>query len=234
MLFSSVARAASRVASPEQWIALARLADAALESVFPWREPLASRLQARGLLPCPETPARWVAASVPFSNPSVRHMVHALKFGGSWEAAALGGHLLAARLRRCERWWRAHQKTICLVPVPLSPARQEERGFNQAERLAFWLLVSLWKEVPFLARRVVCGNRLLARTRNTLQQSLLRDAALRKANVRGAFAVRGKADPNTVYILIDDVATTGATLRECRRVLRAFGARSVKALVLAA
>lgn len=233
MIFFSVARTASRVASPEQWIALARLADVALESVFPWRKPLASRLQVRNL-PCPETPTRWVAASVPFSNPSVRHMVHALKFGGSWEAAALGGHLLAARLRSWEYLWRAPQKTICLVPIPLSPARQEERGFNQAERLSFWLLVSLWKEAPFLARRVVCGYRLLARTRNTLQQSLLRDATLRKANVQGAFAVREKVYPNTVYILIDDVATTGATLRECRRVLRASGARCVKALVLAA
>ena len=60
------------------------------------------------------------------------------------------------------------------------------------------------------------------------------ESAAREANVRGAFAVRraGKVRGRTV-LLIDDVFTTGATLRECSRVLKAAGAREVRAVTLA-
>jgi competence protein ComFC len=111
-----------------------------------------------------------------------------------------------------------------VIPVPLHPRRERERGFNQS---------------AVLARRVAGAKGLrtatgwLVRTKNVPPQATLESAA-REMNVRGAFTVRmpGKVRGKTV-LLVDDVFTTGATLRECSRVLKAAGAREVRALTLA-
>jgi ComF family protein len=104
------------------------------------------------------------------------------------------------------------------VPVPLHPTRLRERGYNQAYELLRPLARSL--HIPL-------AESLLARTRATPAQANL-DATARRQNLRGAFgfhapALRGIA-PEAVHVaLVDDVMTTGATLRECARVLRRAG-----------
>jgi len=112
-----------------------------------------------------------------------------------------------------------------LVPVPLHPSRERERGFNQS----LWL-AQCWAEVL-----PVAGVQLLLnRSRWTGTQTRL-DREERRRNVRGAFAVC----PNVVvsadltYVLTDDVFTTGSTLNECCRVLRRAGAVHLKVLTLA-
>jgi competence protein ComFC len=111
-----------------------------------------------------------------------------------------------------------------LVPVPLHPARRRERGFNQARLLARDL-------AKLRGMRVFRGS--LVKTRNAPAQAGLR-AADRERNVRRAYAVRR---PDRVrgktLILVDDVTTTGATLRECARVLVEAGAKEVRAITLA-
>lgn len=113
-----------------------------------------------------------------------------------------------------------------LLPVPLSPARLRERGYNQAHELA-----------RALARRrgLRCEPHLLLRVRDNEHQATLRLDA-RAANVRGVFAV----DPLHVdelrgcsVALLDDVMTTGATLYELARVLLQAGVMSVQAWVVA-
>lgn len=108
------------------------------------------------------------------------------------------------------------------VPVPLHWRRRWQRGFNQADELARYL------GLPVLAA--------LRRTRHTLAQASLH-AHERQANVRGVFAVRrrfrhGGLDGLSV-VLVDDVITTGATLRACALVLREAGAREVRAATAA-
>jgi len=111
-----------------------------------------------------------------------------------------------------------------LVPVPLHPARRRERGFNQARLLARDLGAQR-------GLGVLAGS--LVKTRNASAQAGLR-AADRERNVRGVYAVK---HPDRVrgrtLILVDDVTTTGATLRECARVLRTAGAKEVRAITLA-
>jgi ComF family protein len=111
-----------------------------------------------------------------------------------------------------------------ILPVPLHVSRLRERGFNQA---------------ALLARRI--GKRagaavklsLLRKTRPTPPQATLHVDERRK-NLKGAFrleteeAVRGKK-----IVLVDDVATTGATLNEAARVLKKAGAERVEAIVAA-
>jgi ComF family protein len=114
-----------------------------------------------------------------------------------------------------------------VVPVPLHWRRQLARGFNQTEELASQLGLPL------------C--RALARTRATRPQFGLRPGA-RQRNVDAAFAPRrrlipwpGAAPPlnDACVVVVDDLATTGATLRECGIVLRRMGAREVRTLTAA-
>ena len=111
-----------------------------------------------------------------------------------------------------------------LVPVPLHPARRRERGFNQSRLLA--------RDLARL-RNVEVLDGCLIKTRNAPAQAGLR-AADRERNVRSAYAVRrpGRIRGKTL-VLVDDVTTTGATLRECARVLMAAGAKEVRAITLA-
>jgi ComF family protein len=110
-----------------------------------------------------------------------------------------------------------------IVPVALHPARIRARGFSPAASLA--AQASRAVGVPL-------ATRLLERVRDTPSQTGL-DARARRRNVAGCFALLPRARvPETVW-LVDDVVTTGATLGEAARVLRAAGARSVAAVCLA-
>jgi predicted amidophosphoribosyltransferase len=110
---------------------------------------------------------------------------------------------------------------VCLIPIPLAPARARERGYNQAERLAAGLAACTGLPVR---------PELLVRTRHTATQTALPPEA-RRANVAGAFAARGSGGIRAV--LVDDVFTTGATLLAAAGALAAGGARSVEAVTFA-
>jgi competence protein ComFC len=111
-----------------------------------------------------------------------------------------------------------------IVPVPLHPARRRERGFNQARLLA--------RDLASLRGLAVLDGALV-KTRNAPAQAGL-GAAERERNVRSAYAVKRPARVRgRTLILVDDVTTTGATIRECARVLNEAGAREVRAITLA-
>lgn len=110
-----------------------------------------------------------------------------------------------------------------VVPVPLHPARKRERGFNQAELLAEALS----------ARANLSMRNALERTRYTTTQTAF-DRTERMENLHNAFRLRKNADVRGLRVLlIDDVLTTGSTLSECARVLKAAGAISVHAATAA-
>jgi ComF family protein len=110
-----------------------------------------------------------------------------------------------------------------IVPVPLHPARQRERGFNQASLLAELLS----------AQTSIRCRPLLKRIRYTTTQTAL-DRAERMENLHNAFRLRKNADVRGLRVLlIDDVLTTGSTLNECARVLKGAGAISVHAATAA-
>lgn len=116
-----------------------------------------------------------------------------------------------------------HWSIDLVIPVPLSPARQRQRGYNQASVLARPLALALQK--PLVSRG-------LKKCRETPSQ-VGRSASERWENVQGAF----EADPQYVIgrsvLLIDDVFTTGATLNACAEALLAAGASATYGLTLA-
>ncbi len=126
----------------------------------------------------------------------------------------------------------AELKRPRLVPVPLAPSRKLERGYDQADVLAR----AIGLELGFTV------TRKLVRTRATPPQGEPGSRS-RTANVSGAFALArtqlrfwrapSALDPRQPLLLVDDVVSSGATLAECARVLRAAGAKCVGALALA-
>lgn len=113
----------------------------------------------------------------------------------------------------------------CLVPVPLHKVRERDRGFNQSRILAEALLPAFPKATLHTA---------LERIRPTLTQSSLNDPKRRLENVRGAFAMPLANDlEGRRVLLIDDVSTSGGTVRECATALARAGAGSVDVFVVA-
>ena len=146
----------------------------------------------------------------------VRDAVHALKFGGRRSVARPLADLIV------EECATVLDRPCTLVPVPLAPARERERGFNQALLLAERLGERL---------RLDVRTRWLVRRRPTAVQSDL-SAPERRANVADAFAAASAVSGRAV-VVVDDVITTGATVGECARVLTAAGAASVGVLTVA-
>ena len=111
-----------------------------------------------------------------------------------------------------------------VAPIPLHWWRKWTRGYNQAEAVARELAAGL---------NVAFAPKLLRRVKWTTQQSQPTRAS-RRENVRGAFAVaRGARLVGKTVLLVDDVMTTGSTLGEAARTLRAAGADRVIVAVLA-
>ncbi|MFC1892764.1 ComF family protein [Chloroflexota bacterium] len=111
-----------------------------------------------------------------------------------------------------------------LVPVPLHRKRLRERGYNQSGLLA--------REIGKLANLPVVDN-YLVRQRHAPPQARTRTVEERRTNVAQAFACRDQRLQNKQVLLIDDVATSGATVDACAAALKANGTASVWALVLA-
>jgi competence protein ComFC len=109
-----------------------------------------------------------------------------------------------------------------LTAVPLNSWKKRWRGFNQAELLA--------RELARLSDRPYVE--LLVRKVKTASQ-VRKGRTERLANLKGAFAVVPFSPCAPVVTLVDDVMTTGSTLEECARTLKAAGAKTVYAIVFA-
>ncbi len=119
----------------------------------------------------------------------------------------------------------AHLTFDYIVPIPLHWSRYAWRGYNQAEEMAHVLAQKAHKPVAHLLKRV----------RRTLYQSFFKGDA-RARNVENVFAVRG-ADKhlykNKQLLLVDDVMTSGATLKEAAKALWSLQPASITAIVVA-
>jgi len=182
--------------------------------------PQCGRPQADGML-CQachaEATAIIVRSAFVYEEP-VRGLIHSLKYRGATSLAAPLGRRMA------DAWSKLHLQTDVLIPVPLHPRRELRRGYNQSLLLA---------QSMGLAIQIAVTGDTLRRSRDTASQTHL-NRAERRHNVENAFLcdndrmIRGKR-----VTLVDDVATTGATLEACAGVLREQGVLSVDAFTLA-
>ncbi len=145
----------------------------------------------------------------------LQNAVQAFKYNDATELSErLAARLIVALL---ERNWQID----VIVPVPLFAEREAERGYNQSTLLSGHLVSALGIPV-----RADC----LKRVRDTKQQALLSQLERRK-NVENAFEASEEVKALSI-LLVDDVITTGSTLRECASALRAKGADRIYAIAI--
>lgn len=144
-------------------------------------------------------------------------LIHRLKYGGQIAIARILGTVLARRIEE-----RDLRSVDALVPVPLHPAREAKRGYNQAGEIARFASELL---------RIPVRDRLAERIRNTDEQAAL-PAIVRRVNVSEAFEVRARRVPESVAI-VDDVLTTGATADALAHAFKRAGCRHIEVWAVA-
>jgi ComF family protein len=151
----------------------------------------------------------------------LRELIHSYKF----EKRRGLARTFSSLIREYKRGYVEQHEVI--VPVPLTPSRLSERGFNQASLIA----EQIAKESS-----IVLAEECLSRRGNSKPQSRIGAVAERLANLKDRFTVRERyrdAIRKRSVLVFDDVLTTGATSSACARALMSAGAALVDVLTIA-
>lgn len=150
---------------------------------------------------------------------TLQQLIHLMKYGGSPTLGVRLGEKVGDAMKAAS----IYNDIDILVPVPIHGSRFRERRYNQSERIARGIASRTGLAVePSALRRAL----------RTQPQAAL-NAVERAENIQGAFAASEGVRGQRVG-LVDDVITTGATVNECARVLRAAGASKVSIVTVAA
>lgn len=171
-------------------------------------------------------PEEDITALFPYRDPLIREMIWQLKYRKNEHVARLFASALHDFLLEtyAEDLPFSGAAPLVLIPVPLARRRLRARGYNQIE-----LVTNHFPKAPW----VHVAPEILARTRDTKPQTAL-SKAQRLKNLEGAFAALQEGETlHAPLVLLDDVTTTGSTLREARKTLLAAGAREVSCIALA-
>lgn len=152
-------------------------------------------------------------------NRFIREKIHSFKFQGKSYLYKPFGELLVETIRIKE----INQMVDAIAFVPLHRRKEAWRGYNQSGLLAQY--IGDYFHLPLL-------NKHLVKTRWTMDQNKLNKME-REGNLRGAFKTMNQEDlRDKDILLIDDIITTGTTIKECGKVLLEGGAKSVIGLAL--
>ena len=146
-------------------------------------------------------------------NETARASMGKFKYEGRCEYADFYAEELAARYREKILSWKPQR----IVPVPVHKSRLKERGYNQAAELALRLGKAL--DIPV-------DLDLLKREKRTAAQKEL-GAGERAENLKGAFTASRSAEGLSAVLLVDDIYTTGLTMKNCAEALKAAGVKKV-------
>ncbi len=191
-----------------------------------------SRLTAEKILDLPKASETeglpWIHSLFQYKNNTVRAIVWELKYRENLRPLEFIGQIfydeIVALLSDILIF--DNEAKFLLIPIPISVERRIERGYNQSEHIAKSIL-------PYDTEHILLYTpQWLEKIKNTPPQSRTESRTERLQNLSGCFS----ADPRVAgyyAILIDDVATTGATLSEARATLLSAGARDIFAFTIA-
>ena len=165
----------------------------------------------------PDTPyLNGVRIAANYQDLVLKKALWLLKYRGAKQLAKPLAELIKERV-----WKKMETKDWLVIPIPLSKNKMRRRGYNQAELIA--------KELS----DNICADVLLKKF-HTKSQVEVKDKEERLANIIGSFeAKNSETITGKKIILIDDVLTTGATMREAKKVLKQAGAKKVVGVVVA-
>lgn len=151
-------------------------------------------------------------AALPYHNKLVRNGILNLKFNHYAAAAPVFGEILF------DMHFTAAESVDIVTAVPLHKSRRNNRGYNQSELIA----------KDYAARLNKPYKELLIKIKRNATQSTISDPSVRKDNVKGCYEIINGVDiSGKTILIIDDVFTTGATMRECAHILKKSGAGRV-------
>lgn len=160
----------------------------------------------------------------------VKRAIHALKYENQKECATRLGELLWHEIGNAlleEALELSTTKEVFLIPIPISRTRLRERGYNQVALVA-----------RALAREsggsLVLREDVLYKIKDTESQVRVKDREKRLKNIAGSFELSPKTEiRGRICVLLDDVITTGATLKEARAILQKGSPAAVIAVAIA-
>lgn len=159
-----------------------------------------------------------------YEDPFIKKIIHAFKFARVKSVGIFLGHLLSAYFEKLNFSTLEKEKMV-VIPIPLSNTRLKERGFNQSA-----IIAQAFAEKA----NIVLDETILSRPKHTIPQSHTQNKQEREAHMIDAFAISSPADlSGRTVLLIDDVITTGATLRSAAHTLQTMGAKKIIALTIA-
>ena len=181
--------------------------------------------------------AKWIFPVYDYRHPPIKKALWLLKYKGKKRLAKIFAEILYGKIveELSELSVMENFRNPILIPIPLSPKRYRERGYNQAELICRELIkINNIRHGVYMKLE----KDFLIKPKETEHQARIENRKERLKNIQGSFAVKNTANninsiKNKNIILIDDITTTGATLAEARKVLKQAGARKVIAFTVA-
>ncbi len=172
----------------------------------------------------PETPNAF--AVYDYSNRIVWHAVRSLKYYGKSEEAFALAYAAAPHISEWvgDTLQSNALEELVLIPIPQHSDKYRERGFNHSEQIAKII-------APLLGSTTI--KNVLKKEIRTLQQAHVKSKKLRLENIKRSMTATPGLNPKTIYIVVDDVTTTGATFLEAKRALSEAGAKKMLFVALA-
>jgi len=174
--------------------------------------------------------SKWIYSIFNYRNPYVKKSIWLLKYKSRKQIATIFAMIIHDRIieELADLIILENFKEPILIPIPLSPKRKRERGFNQAEIICKEL-IKLDKNINFKLE-----NNILIKPKDTTHQANIKNRNERLKNLINSFAVKNSEKiKNKNIILIDDICTTGATFNEAKKTLKQAGARKIIAFSVA-
>lgn len=184
--------------------------------------------------PAERESANWIFPLFDYRHPPIKKSIWLLKYKGKKRLAGIFAEIMYGKITEelSELSIMSNFREPILIPIPLSPKRQRERGYNQAELICKKLIEI--DEKSNLANNFRLEKNVLIKIKETEHQVNIKDRRDRLKNLSGSFSIKnGELIKGKNIILIDDVLTTGATLTEAKKILKKIGAKKVIAFTVA-
>ena len=181
--------------------------------------------------------SKWIFPLYDYRHPAIKKALWLFKYKGKKRLAGIFAEIIYGKILEelSDLSVMENFRNVILIPIPLSPKRLRERGYNQAELICKELI-----KINDLRRSadMKLENNILIKPKETEHQARIENRTERLKNIVGSFTVKNYEQnaellKNRNIILVDDITTTGATLNEARKTLKQAGARKIIAFTVA-